>query len=71
MRFIQPTEEELQEVTELASQCVKVAKNAWEKNFSQVTTGGDREAIGSIAGALLEHYLSIPDDRGHKQIPGC
>lgn len=48
-------EAEIQELTELTSQCVKVANQAWEDNFK---TRWSQEAIGKIASTLLKHCLS-------------
>jgi hypothetical protein len=52
-------EAESQELAELASQCVKIAKQAWEDNFKTIWSNGDnnRTAIGKIASTLLKHCL--------------
>ena len=54
------SEEERKAAKELMSECVKVAKEAWEENFDSCWNSGDsnREAIGRLADSLFQNRLT-------------
>ena len=49
-----------QELLEIATKCVKIAKKAWWSNFKNAQSNGDqnRTSIGKLANTLLEHQLA-------------
>jgi len=49
-----------QELLDIATKCVKIARKAWWSNFTKAHSNGDqnRTSIGKIANTLLEHQLA-------------
>jgi hypothetical protein len=48
-----------EEMEELATECVAIAKKSWENNFKNYWNSGDnnREAIGRLSSIILEYML--------------